>query len=45
MHLILIFMVTLTPALAAEIRKHANNDEKCTRLGWVCIPLINSGVL
>ena len=26
-------------ALVAEIRKHANNNEKCTCLGWVCIPL------
>eukprot|EP00731_Ephydatia_muelleri_P009541 Em0005g127a len=24
---------------AAEIRKHIANDEKCSRLGWVCIPL------
>ena len=22
-----------------EIRKHVANDEKCSRLGWVCIPL------
>ena len=26
-------------ASAAEIRKHVANDEKCSRLGWVCIPL------
>ena len=26
-------------ALAAKICKHTNNDEKCTRLGWVCIHL------
>ena len=26
-------------ASAAELRKHATNDEKCNRLGWVCIPL------
>ena len=26
-------------ASAAEVRKHVANDEKCSRLGWVCIPL------
>ena len=26
-------------ASAAEIHKHVANDEKCSRLGWVCIPL------
>ena len=26
-------------ASAAEARKHATNDAKCNRLGWVCIPL------
>ena len=26
-------------ASAAEPRKHATNDAKCNRLGWVCIPL------
>ena len=26
-------------ASAAETRKHVANDEKCSRLGWVCIPL------
>ena len=26
-------------ASAAEIRKHVAYDEKCSRLGWVCIPL------
>ena len=26
-------------ASAAELCKHAANDEKCNRLGWVCIPL------
>ena len=26
-------------ASAAEARKHATNDVKCNRLGWVCIPL------
>ena len=26
-------------ASAAELRKHTTNDEKCNRLGWVCIPL------
>ena len=26
-------------ASAAEARKHASNDEKCNRLGWVCILL------
>ena len=24
---------------AAEAQKHATNDAKCNRLGWVCIPL------
>ena len=27
-------------ALAAENRKHNNNDRKCEELGWVCIPLV-----
>ena len=26
-------------ASAAEIRKHVANNEKCSHLGWVCIPL------
>ena len=26
-------------AEAAERRKHAANDPKCTELGWVCVPL------
>ena len=27
-------------ALAAQIRKHTVNDERCRELGWVCIPLV-----
>ena len=27
-------------ALAAQIRKHRVNDERCRELGWVCIPLV-----
>eukprot|EP00731_Ephydatia_muelleri_P026672 Em0018g772a len=27
-------------ALAAQIRKHRLNDERCWELGWVCIPLV-----
>ena len=27
-------------ALAAQIRKHRLNDERCRELGWVCIPLV-----
>ena len=26
-------------ALSAEERKHANNDQKCTELNWVCVPM------
>ena len=26
-------------ALSAEGRKHANNDQKCTELNWVCVPM------
>ena len=26
-------------ALAAEQRKHNANDEKCSELGWKCVPL------
>ena len=25
--------------MAAEVRKHGNNDRKCAELGWVSIPL------
>ena len=32
-------MTTGSAASAAEARKHATNDAKCNRLGWVCIPL------
>ena len=28
-----------TTALSAEERKHANNDQKCTELNWVCVPM------
>ena len=24
---------------AAEMRKHEENDAKCTELGWMCVPL------
>ena len=27
-------------ALAAQIRKHRVNDERCSDLGWACIPLV-----
>ena len=27
-------------ALAAQIRKHGLNDERCRELGWVCIPIV-----
>ena len=27
-------------ALAAQIRKHRVNNERCRELGWVCIPLV-----
>ena len=27
-------------ALAAQIRKHRVNDERCRELGWACIPLV-----
>ena len=26
-------------ALSAEGRKQANNDQKCTELNWVCVPM------
>ena len=26
-------------ALSAEERKHANNDQKCTELNWICVPM------
>ena len=26
-------------ARAAEMRKHEENDAKCTELGWMCVPL------
>ena len=26
-------------AQAAEARKHTANDQKCTELGWSCVPL------
>ena len=26
-------------ALSAEEMKHANNDQKCTELNWVCVPM------
>ena len=32
-------MTAGSAASAAEARKHATNDAKCNRLGWVCIPL------
>ena len=31
-------MTAGSAASAAEARKHATNDAKCNRLGWVCIP-------
>ena len=27
-------------ARAAEEQKHENNDEKCSKLGWQCIPIV-----
>ena len=30
----------VTAALAAQIRKHRVNDERCRDLGWACIPLV-----
>ena len=32
-------MTAGSAASAAEARKHATNDAKCNRLGWVCILL------
>ena len=32
-------VMTRSATAAAELRKHATNDEKCNRLGCVCIPL------
>ena len=26
-------------ALSAEERKHANDDQKCTELNWICVPM------
>ena len=33
-------VTTGSAALAAQIRKHGLNDERCRELGWVCIPLV-----
>ena len=33
-------MTAGSAALAAQIRKHRVNDERCRELGWVCIPLV-----
>ena len=30
----------LVVALAAQIRKHRVNDERCRELRWVCTPLV-----
>ena len=29
-------------AIAAQIRKHTVNDGRCSELGWVCIPLVET---
>ena len=31
--------MTADAAQAAEARKHVANDQKCSELGWSCIPL------
>ena len=33
-------MTAGSAALAAQIRKHRVNDERCRELGWACIPLM-----
>ena len=32
-------MTTGAAAQAAEAREHAANDQRCSELGWSCIPL------
>eukprot|EP00731_Ephydatia_muelleri_P016377 Em0009g801a len=32
-------MTAREAAQAAEARKHTANDQKCTELGWSCVPL------
>ena len=32
-------MIAGEAAQAAEARKHTANDQKCTELGWTCVPL------
>ena len=32
-------MIGGAAAQAAEARNHATNDQKCSDLGWACVPL------
>ena len=32
-------VMTRSATAAAELRKHATNDQKCNPLGWACIPV------
>ena len=38
-HIVEVGTTAGSAALSAEGRKHANNDQKCTELNWVCFPM------
>ena len=38
-HMVEVGTTAGSAALSTEIRKHENNDQKCSELSWVCVPI------